>query len=338
MYACRAVNSGNTPLKINSTFKPAWWLRNSHLQTLWAGKVRRVSLPDTLPERLELPDGDFVDLNCSTRINETTAKRSIVCLFHGMAGSLKSGYASAVFTRLEQHGYDVVFMHARGCSGEPNRKAHSYHSGYTADMGFLIETLAQRYPDRRIHAVGYSLSANALLKYLGESGSSTALTSAVAVAPPLVLKVGAERLNNGFSRIYQHYLLNGLKTQLAMKRELYPALDLPQNVDDMKTFWVFDDEVTAPLHGFKDVHDYYTRASSRPFLPKIRCRTHIIHSSDDPFYTTEVIPETEELPESVTFETTTHGGHVGFVGGSWPWKVNYWLDERVPEILLTNDR
>jgi len=329
-------------LKINSTFKPAWWLRNAHLQTLWAGRVRRVSLPDTLPERLDLPDGDFVDLNWSTRIDEPSAEnRSIVCVFHGLAGSLKSSYASAAFTRLEQLGFDVVFMHFRGCSGEPNRKAHSYHSGYTADMNYLIQSVGQRYPERRIHAVGYSLSANALLKYLGETGKDSALTSAVAVAPPLVLKVGAERLNKGFSRIYQHYLLNGLKKQLAMKRERYPDLDLPQNVEDMKTFWVFDNEVTAPLHGFKDVHDYYTRASSRPYLPKIRCRTHIIHSSDDPFYSTAVIPETQELPDGVTFEITTHGGHVGFVSGgsSWktPWKINYWLDERVPEILLAND-
>ena len=109
----------------------------------------------------------------------------------------------------------------------------------------------------------------------------------------------------------------------------------------MKTFWVFDNDVTAPLHGFKDVHDYYTRASSRPYLPKIRCRTHIIHSGDDPFYSTEVVPETQELPDDVTFEITTHGGHVGFVSGSgsWktPWGLNYWLDKRVPEILLAND-
>lgn len=326
-------------MKISSTFKPAWWLKNSHLQTLWAAKVRRGANPGIVTERLQTPDGDFVDLAWAKHTDANRpAKNGLVCLFHGLAGSINSAYASNTFKRLVDLEFDVVLMHFRGCSGEPNRKAHAYHSGFTDDIDYLISTLSERFGHNPIQAIGFSLGANALLKYLGEKGSTTPLTSAIAVAPPLVLHIGANQLNQGFSRIYQRYLLDRLKLQLVEKRERYPDLALPEKIDHLNNFWQFDNEVTAPLHGFRDVHDYYQRAGSRQYLPKITCRTHVIHALDDPFYTTDVIPDDDELPDSVTFEITSHGGHVGFVGGRWPWRPTYWLDQRLPELLLLQAR
>ncbi len=319
---------------IDSNFKPAWWLTNAHLQTIWASKVRRGAIPDVVTERLETPDGDFVDLAWSRHTNPSRPSRNgLVCLFHGLAGSIDSKYASHTFAQLSALEFDVVFMHSRGCSGEPNRRPHAYHSGFTDDINYLITTVSERFKGSQLQAIGFSLGANALLKYLGEAGADTPLARAIAVAPPLVLHVGADRINQGFSRIYQRYLLKRLKQQLEEKRTRYPDLELPQKVDHLKSFWEFDNEVTAPLHGFRDVHDYYEQAGSRQYLPHITCRTHVIHASDDPFYTTEVIPDKTELPESVTFEITSHGGHVGFVGGLWPWQPHYWLDHRIPELL-----
>lgn len=329
-----------------SEFRAAWWLRNPHLQTLWASKVRRVSAPEQIPQRLELDDGDFIDTNWSTFLADRESPaasenpadnpdtcRGIVCMFHGLGGSLQSAYASATFSALEKAGFAVAFMHFRGCSGEPNRLAKAYHSGETGDIRYFIDLVKQRFPQLPVHAVGFSLGANALLKYLGEEGSQCPLASAVAVAPPLVLQEGANKLNQGFAKIYQRYLLDAMKNHLEAKRACYPDLELPKDVLKLKSFWEFDDLVTARVHGFEDVHDYYSKSSSRQYLPAIACPTHIIHALDDPFFTPAVVPEENELAAETTLELCSHGGHVGFVNGSHPLAARYWLDERIPAVL-----
>lgn len=339
---------------IESKFKPAGWLRNPHMQTLWASKVRQVVAAKQTPERLELPDGDFLDTNWSLPVAKATTdadrenpaavptevpaavpgSRGIVCLFHGLGGSIQSAYATAAFNVLEKAGFQVAFLHFRGCSGEPNRLAKAYHSGATDDIRYFIKLAAHRSPGKPIHAVGFSLGANALLKYLGEEGSSCLLKSAIAVAPPLVLQEGANKLNTGFARIYQRYLLDAMKNHLEEKRQRYPHLNLPNNVSAIKTFWQFDDGVTAHLHGFADVHDYYSQSSSRQYLPAIACHTHIIHALDDPFFTPAVVPDEQELSKQTTLELSRYGGHVGFVAGNNPTGNRYWLDQRIPELLV----
>lgn len=338
---------------VESKFKAAFWLRNPHLQTIWASKARRTDQPDACFERLELPDGDFIDalfsqsLKWQSKERQSENKHSkntpeqnipgrkgIVCLFHGLGGSIRSAYAAATFTALEQAGFDVAFMHFRGCSGEPNRLSKAYHSGQTEDIRFFIKTLATRFPKTPLYACAFSLGANAMLKFLGEEAGDCLLSGAVAVAPPLVLKEGADKLNKGFARVYQRYLLDEMKRQLEKKREKHSELDLPSGVSELDSFWQFDDVVTAKLHGFSDVHDYYEQSSSRQYLGSIECPTHIIHSRDDPFFTPAVIPGENELAKAVTLEISARGGHVGFVSGNNPFKPGYWLDLRIPELLL----
>jgi len=224
-------------------------------------------------------------------------------------------------------------MHWRGCSGEPNRLERSYHSGATDDIGFMVELLQQRFPGGPISAIGFSLGANALLKYLGEQGSHCALKSAVAVCPPLVLQVGANKLNKGIGRGYQRFLIGLMREQIDAKNALYPNLNLPEVDDSNDNFWKIDNTYTAPVHGFKDVHDYYTQCSARQYLKNISAPTHIIYAIDDPFFTKEVIPTEAELSKSVTLELPKHGGHVGFISGSVPFKPTYWLDGRIVEVL-----
>ncbi len=310
---------------IKSKFSPRWWLRNPHLQTIVASKLSRETKVHSNRERLELEDGDFLDLNWSRRTSG-----AIVCLFHGLAGSIHSAYIQAVFNQLENDGMRPVLMHWRGCSGEPNRLARSYHSGATDDIHRVIKLVMQRSPDSAVFAVGYSLGANALLKYVGEQGESCQLSGAVGVCPPLVLSVGADKLNSGVTRIYQKYLLHAMRAQHESKRERYPQLMLPAANESLNTFWRFDDALTAPLHGYADVHDYYTQCSSRQFLRQIKCKTHIVYAQDDPFFTPAVLPEHSELSDSVTLELSQHGGHVGFIGDA---STNNWLAKRVSDIV-----
>ena len=312
-----------------SKFRPAWWLRNPHLQTLWAARVQPNPTPETRSERLTTPDGDFLDLNWTTN-NEGP----IVVIFHGLTGSVHSPYVRSIMHHLSHHNVRAVLMHFRGSSTEPNRTPGSYHSGHTKDIRYVINTVKERYPDIPIAAAGYSLGGNALLKYLAESPDNP-LCYAVSVSPPLVLAEGAKRMEKGFSRFYQSTLLKQLKAALRAKHERYPEFELDKlGFEEANSFFEFDDLVTAPLHGFDGVDDYYQRASTLDDLINIKTTTHILWSEDDPFFTKNSIPQAEQLSDDVTFELSTHGGHVAFLSGNIPFAAHNWLRERVGGLLI----
>ncbi|MFK7995456.1 MAG: hydrolase [Granulosicoccus sp.] len=311
---------------VESKFSPSWWLSNPHLQTIVASKVFKPNQIPTQRERIELGDEDFIDINLSRK-----SSGDIVALFHGLAGCIDSSYIQGVFGTLESAGFRPVLMHWRGCSGEPNRLSRAYHSGASDDIAWFINYLCQRFAGVDIYALGYSLGANALLKYLGESGSACPVRGAVAVCPPLVLSEGANKLNTGFARLYQRYLLSLMRAQHECKRLTYPQLGLREASPDLNTFWKFDDVITAPLHGFAGVDDYYTRCSARQFLPSITIPSHIVSALDDPFFTPDILPAKKELAKNTTLEISETGGHVGFLGQE-P-SNRRWLDGHAASIL-----
>jgi len=305
-------------------FVPAWWLPGPHLPTLWTALIRRRSLPAVRHERLELTDGDFLDLCWAG-----TSNGPLVAVLHGLEGSSRSKYAIALLERIERRGWGGVIMQFRGCSGEPNRRDRSYHSGDTRDFEFLLATLEKRYPNRQIMAVGYSLGGNVLLKHLGQSSNSTRLSAAAAVSVPFDLGAAANRLDKGLSKLYQHHLVGSLQAKIRTKfRELRPPIPFGE-LGKWNDFWSFDNNVTAPLHGFKNVHEYYARSSCRQYLRAITIPTLVIHSRDDPFLSTDAIPSADELSNTTELILTQHGGHVGFVSGHNPFKPRYWIDDHL---------
>lgn len=308
-----------------SAFKPAWWLPNPHLQTLWPVFMRRRLRPPLRRERLELPDGDFVDLDWT--LNDVGP---IVILLHGLEGGSRSHYARAMLDQLPHHGLRAVIMHFRGCSGEPNRLARAYHSGDTGDIDFLVRTLAQREPGTPLAAIGYSLGGNALLKWLGEQGAQAPIRCAVAVSVPFLLHESSAHLNRGFARLYQRKLLQSLKDNVRRKSvQLPPPVPLAA-LERMKSFFEFDNRITGPLHGFRDAMHYYTDSSSRQYLGSIRINTLIVHARNDPFMPPTVLPDASELSSTIELDVQSDGGHVGFVSGGSPWRPRYWLDNRIP--------
>jgi predicted alpha/beta-fold hydrolase len=313
---------------MDGCFKAAWWCRGPHGQTLWARLARRPPHVALWRERLELPDGDFIDLDWTEK-----GSGPIVIVLHGLEGSSDSPYARGLLRAIERRGWRGVVMHFRGCSGEPNRLARSYHSGDTGDLTFLVTTLHRREPSAPLAAVGFSLGGNVLLKWLGKTDGATPLHAAVAVSVPFVLNSAAERLQLGFSRIYQWQLLRSLRHAVDAKRR---RMELPLKIRDLsmlKNFRDFDEYITAPLHGFDSANHYYSVSSSRQYLGGVTVPTLLLHARDDPFMTEAAIPRPDELSESVTLELMPHGGHVGFVAGIWPWRPRYWLDERIPAYL-----
>ena len=306
-------------------------MRNRHIQTLYQTFFRNIKEPKYIIEKFILEDGDFLE-SYWHKTKNSRDDTPIVVIFHGLAGSYKSPYIKGIMIALSNAGFNTVLMHFRGCSGKVNTLPRSYHSGETTDALSFIHSLKKRFPHSKLMAVGYSLGGNMLLKLLGEEKTNSLLCAAVSISPPMQLDVCANAITQGISRIYERRLVSDLNKGLIKK---YSVNDMESciginkmQVAKLKTFWEFDSVYTAPVHGFKSAQDYYTRCSSRGFLKDIHTPTLIIHSSDDPFMSKEMIPKEKELSSSVTLELSQYGGHVGFIEGSI-FTPRYWLEDRI---------
>jgi len=322
----------------NAAFQPAWWLPGPHLQTLWGPLCRRPPPLARRRERLWLADGDFLDLDW---FGPDAPHTPLVLVLHGLSGSSRSHYVLGLQQALAAQGWASAALNWRGCSGEPNRLPRAYHSGSSDDLAAAIAHLRQRRPQARLHAVGYSLGGNVLLKHLGESGGSSALHAAVAVSVPFRLDQCADRLDQGFSRFYQAHFMHAMRRYLEDKRQRFArcgelehlaVLERLGPLQDLRTFWDYDGRITAPLHGFADAQDYYRRASSRYFLAAIRVPTLIVQAADDPFVLPRSLPQPHELSPSTRFELQANGGHVGFIEGP-PQRPGYYLERHIPAWL-----
>ncbi len=312
----------------DSDFKPAFWLRNAHAQTVFASKLRPAPPLDVDKERLELDDGDFLDLSwLPTR--DLPDDAPVVIVLHGLNGNLESKYARGLLRQVAGHNARGVLLHFRGAV-EPNRLPRSYHSGETGDFATVVDLVAHRYPRAALAAAGYSLGGNVLLKYLGERGEDVPLTCAAAVSVPYDLAQCAQAISRGLSRVYQSHMLNGMRAMTATKFSRIEAPYPLPNLRELRDFPSFDDAVTAPLNGFDSADDYYAKASSGPFLKSIRVPTLVLQARDDPFMGDNIIPDATALSPAIRFELSDHGGHVGFVGAGRFGEPVYWLERRIP--------
>jgi predicted alpha/beta-fold hydrolase len=322
----------------DQAFAPAWWLPGPHLQTIGGLLLRRGRGVSLRRERIELADGDFLDLDWCL---EADGRRSdpgapLALVLHGLEGSFESGYVLEMLRRLTDRRLTALVLNFRSCSGEPNRLPRFYHSGDTDDLAAVLAGIRERFPDRRIGAVGFSLGGNVLLKYLGErgrAGASPVVEAAVAVSAPFDLAAGIVKLEHGTSRIYQRYLVRKLRRKVRLKND---ALAGHVDVDRLRrvsTIREFDELATAKLHGFRDAEDYYARSSCNQFLSDILVPSLLIHSVDDPFVSAGSIPRTTVAANrSIQAEFTASGGHVGFITGP-PWAPRFWAEDRAASFL-----
>lgn len=311
-----------------SPFTSPRWCANAHLQTVLPTLLNRQFSFALHHQTLPTPDHDFLDLVWTQRPDKQF-KRPIVIIFHGLEGSIQSPYAQGMMSAIKKAGWIGLLMHFRGCSGRPNLRARSYHSGETTDARFLIQWLQQHYPNRPIMAIGYSLGGNMLLNLLAEP-TPTGLTAAVSVSAPLRLDLCSARLQQGVSRIYQVHLLNRMKKNLVNKAKTgaLAEFSIPQ-AQHLNSFLAFDQAITAPLHGYASAADYYQQCSAFNKLRVIRTPSLLIHAEDDPFMTPEVIPQAEDVSAAVELAISKKGGHVGFVQGNIR-QPAFWLEQRIP--------
>lgn len=316
-----------------SRFKGSWWLQGGHLQTIWPILTPKVSL-EVRSQRLELPDGDFVRLDWVGG-----ESGPIVVILPGLQGDVRSSYVRGLLRECRTRGWRGVLLNYRG-RGEPNRLPHSYHCGMTCDLDYLVHLLRQREPQTPIAAVGYSVGANICMKWLGESGRrgrQLPVTAAVGVSVPFNLGPVAKKIENGFSRIYQWYLLGSLRRDLKRKMKVVDVgLALTRKeLRKLNTFFKFDNRVSGPMNGFSGAEDYYAKTRSDLLLGYVNVPTLVLNARNDPLVPHYLIPQQHAVSDKVTLEITDTGGHLGYVSGRWPWSVRSWLDKRVPDFLAS---
>lgn len=302
------------------------WLPGGHAQTIYPSLFLAGASMAYRRERWNTPDGDFIDLDWIA----DAGNAPLLIHFHGLEGSSQSHYARALMRQARIQGWNGVVVHFRGCSGEPNRLARAYHSGDHQEIDWILRRAAASRNWRRIYVAGISLGGNALLKWLARSGpgASAVIDAAASVSAPLNLVAAGDGLALGINRIYTRMFLRTLKHKSLTKLARHPGLYDAARVREARTLRAFDDVVTAPLHGFVDAQDYWTRASSLPELGRISAPTLLVHARNDPFLPGHHLPPVERLPANVAADFTDEGGHVGFASGAFPGHLD-WLPQRL---------
>jgi len=326
-------------------FQPAWWIPGAHAQTIWGSLTRSRRLVPYRREALETPDGDELVLDHADAKEPRGEEVPRVLLLHGLEGSSYSVYVQGLAQTINRRGWNATALNFRSCARDParldrmlpNRRPRLYHSGETADLDFVVRTLVERERGGVLFAVGASLGGNVLLKWLGEHPGQRDVRAAVALSTPFDLGASDRHLDSAIGRLYVGNFLATLRTKALAAVRRFPEaaarIDVPRTLS-ARTFWEFDDAANAPLHGFTGADDYYARASSIGYLPRVATPTLCLSAEDDPFLPREALGRARAAAAaSVQFGVTARGGHIGFVSGAWPGRPVYFAERQAVDWL-----
>lgn len=294
---------------IQSPYKPPFLFQQTDISTIYSGKIRKVSGVAQTRERLELADGDFLDIDWSYSAQKT--QRCIIIL-HGLEGSAKRPYVLGTALIFNQNGYDACGMNFRSCSGEPNRLYSSYHSGKTDDLQTLVShVIAKGY--REIVIKGFSMGGNISLMYAATQTIPTEVKCVVAVSTPCDLKGASDRLLSTRNWVYSERFLITLTQKIKGKAIRFPDKITLSEIKKIRTLKDFDDTYTSKAHNFRDADDYYEQCSSLPYLHQIQVPTLLLNARNDSFLSESCFPySVAEKSSNFYLETPKYGGHVAF--------------------------
>jgi predicted alpha/beta-fold hydrolase len=304
------------------------WLAGGHAQTIWPYFLRRPQLP-MRREAVDTADGDVWQFDWLDSAAREGAP--VVVLFHGLEGSSASHYVRALFAAAAALGWRGVVPHFRGCPGIPNRRPRAYHSGDHEEIHAMLAAVRERVgPATTLYACGVSLGGSALLNWLGRAGrrAHDVVARAATVSAPIDLEAAGDAIDRGLNRIYAAHFLRTLKPKAVAMSARHPGTIDAARVRRARSMFDFDDVVTAPLHGFAGTGDYWSRASSRRWLAAIAVPTLVINARNDPFVPGASLPSRAEVSSAVVLEQPGEGGHVGFLTGPPPGRLD-WLPRRL---------
>ncbi|MCC7326208.1 MAG: alpha/beta fold hydrolase [Burkholderiales bacterium] len=322
--------SGDTATTIDTNFRGPAWLPGGHAQTIYPYFLRRPPIRYRR-EVVDTPDGDFWNFDWLADTPGIAVDAPLVALFHGLEGGARSHYALRLMEHVAARGWRGVVPHFRGCGGVPNRLPRAYHSGDHEEVGAMLAALRRRIDPRApMYAVGVSVGGSALLNWIGRAGSDAQkmLVAAAAASVPLDLMAAGFAIGRGVNRIYTWHFLYSLKPKALDMARRFPGLLDARRLAQARTMWDFDNTVTAPLHGFSGADDYWTRASSKPWLADIALPTLVVNARNDPFVPAFSLPSPSAVSRSVLLEQPATGGHAGFMTGPAPGCID-WLPRRV---------
>lgn len=309
-------------------FKPAFWLPNEHLQTIFAALVMPIPIPEYRRELINTPDGDIIAADWV----DGKADKPLLVLIHGMEGDSQSRYARLIMNQCKHLGWTGVVLHMRSCGGLLNRLPTFYHAGFYQDIAyFLDEFLPRKSLIKNTYLVGISLGGSQAAHYLSTTPASDSVKAAMIISTPLDLKASADFMNSGLNRIYVLQFRNSLLKKYLAKTESIPDKTIVERLAASQSFWDLDNAATAPMHGFKDAEHYYAEMSAKTCWQNINVPTLYLASRDDPFIPVDSMPSNTEGAGNPRCILTDRGGHVGFVNNSG----KSWMTQTIFKYLLS---
>ncbi len=310
-------------------YKAPRLLTNGHLLSIYPSLLRKLPQPFYHRERIATPDDDFIDIDWA----RTGARRAVI-ISHGLEGDTKRSYVIGMVRALNKAGWDAVPWNFRGCSGEPNNKIYSYHSGRWQDLHTVCEFVLKTGDYDTLALVGFSMGGNMSLMYLGQKAIPVdpRIRGCVAFSVPCDLSAGAAQLAEFKNKIYMRRFLRMLHQKIKEKMEKFPAEIDEAGFHKINSFAQFDNRYIAPMWGFRDAEDYWRQSSSKPYIGQIRVPTLLINALDDPFLAPQCFPFAEAAANpAVSLKTPVHGGHVGFV--LFNKEKEYWSEKQTVAFL-----
>lgn len=296
---------------VQSTYDPPLIFRNYHISTVYSAMLRKAPIAQQR-ERLDLQDGDFIDLDWS--FSEIPADKVLIVI-HGLEGSAKRPYVTGLASHFSKNGWDVAAMNLRGCSGELNRTYGSYHAGATSDLQEVVEHILKKEKYNHIAFNGFSLGGNLMLKYLGEKREiAEQIFGAVMISVPCDLHGSLKQLQKKKNYLYSKRFFRKLRNHLLIRAEQFPKQLTKEEIDACNSLLDIDELYTSRAHDFENALDYYDKNSSLQFLENIQVPTLLINAKNDGFLSEASYPvEIAKNSQYLHLEMPDYGGHVGFL-------------------------
>ncbi len=314
-------------------YKPKFWLRNGHLNTLYPYLYRKTTKVYTLRQRIETPDDDFFDVDWAIHAEKS---KKLVILCHGLEGSTESQYMLGTSYNLYNSGADIAALNFRSCSGEMNKQKVMYNSGWTHDLHHFIQSHTQGYEE--LYICGFSLGGNVTLKYVSDSiyPIDKRIKAVAAISVPCDLRACSVELLKKKNFIYAKQFLKTLLKKIELKHKATPDIIDISHLKKIKNLWDFDDYYSGPLHGFKNAEDYYAQCNSLQFLHNVKVPALLINAQDDTFLAPSAYPyEKARESDYLHLMTPKYGGHVGF---SIPHQKSYWNEQKVLDFFIAHSK
>ncbi|EPS65557.1 hypothetical protein M569_09218, partial [Genlisea aurea] len=321
---------------------------NRHVETIFAAFFR--SVPDVRFRRecLRTRDDGAVALDWIAGDERSLPPDSpVLILLPGLTGGSQDSYVRHMLLRGRSKNWRVVAFNSRGCGGSPVTTPQFYSASFLGDMSEVVDHVGNRYPNANLYAVGWSLGANILVRYLGQEDSNGCrLAGAVSLCNPFDLVIADEDFRKGFNKVYDKALADSLcrifKRHELLFEDIGGEFDIPLAANS-KSVRDFDEGLTRVSFGFKSVDDYYSKSSSSDSISSVSVPLLCIQASkffeqiyaeNDPIAPCRGIPRERILknPNCILI-VTPKGGHLGWVSGREAPRGAPWTDPVVMDFL-----